>query len=411
MATLREQMAELKSAMQAIVDRAKAESRDLTDDEANEIEAKATEFDGLKERAEKAEKSASLVARITSVREPEPLVEPDAGVKADGGTVAERFVKSEAFQNFRKAHPSGVGSGTPIRIEAKGLGGVADLGIGRKATITTETGQFVSQRRIPGYRSEILDDQVTFLDLVTTGTTDASYIQYARVVAETDNAAIIPEGELKPLSDVTTDDADAKAYTYADGFDVTNQTLADDGALVAFMESRIRWHLRNLVEDKLLNGTGAGTEPEGILTVTGTQAQAFTNDVVTTLANALQKVEAVQATPQAIVMNPADVWALRLLREDGATGSYLLGNPLQQGTTPTPFGVPLVTSTRVAAGTALVGNFSSVQFLQREPLSVLAFNQHKDYAQRNMTYVRAELRALQFVYAPREIVVADLTAA
>ena len=44
---------------------------------------------------------------------------------------------------------------------------------------------------------------------------------------------------------VSTDKADAKAYTYADGFTVTNQTLADDGALVAFMEGRIRFHVMN----------------------------------------------------------------------------------------------------------------------------------------------------------------------
>ena len=39
-----------------------------------------------------------------------------------------------------------------------------------------------------------------------------------------------------------------------------------------------------------------------------------------------------------------------------------------------------------------------------------AFNQHKDYAQRNMTYVRAESRGRQLFYAPREVVIADLTA-
>ena len=42
---------------------------------------------------------------------------------------------------------------------------------------------------------------------------------------------------------------------------------------------------------------------------------------------------------------------------------------------------------------------------------MLAFNQHADYARRNMVYVRAELRAMQLIYNPREIVVADLTAA
>jgi hypothetical protein len=100
------------------------------------------------------------------------------------------------------------------------------------------------------------------------------------------------------------------------------------------------------------------------------------------------------------------VWNLRLHKNGDQWG---LGNPLQQGITPTPFGVPLVASTRVAAGTALVGNFRSVHFLEREPLSVVAFNQHKDYAQRNMVYVRAELRGLQLFYAPREVVVASLT--
>ena len=87
-----------------------------------------------------------------------------------------------------------------------------------------------------------------------------------------------------------------------------------------------------------------------------------------------------------------------------------MGNPLQQGLNPTPFGVRLIKSSKVAVGSALVGDFSSLHFLEREALQVLAFNQHKDYAQRNMTYVRAELRGLQLFYAPREVVVADLTA-
>jgi HK97 family phage major capsid protein len=106
-------------------------------------------------------------------------------------------------------------------------------------------------------------------------------------------------------------------------------------------------------------------------------------------------------------MNPTDVWNLRLLK--GSDGHYLLGNPLQQGPVPTPWGARLVPSGRVAAGSALVGRFDSVHFLALDALSVLAFNQHKDYAQRNMVYVRAEQRGRQLFYAPREVVVAALT--
>src|SRR5690625_1812790 len=408
MATLREQAGSVKADMQAIGDRAKAESRDLTDDEATNIEAKAAEHEDLVARAERAEKAARTVADLASVTvtEPEPADEA-----AKSGGIGERFVKSPAFQEFRKAHPTGLGSGTPIRIEAKGLGGLGELGIGRKATITTGTGQ-IAPTREPGYRNYLpVDEPLTFLDLVTTGSTNVAYSEYAQIIAETDNAAIVPEGELKPLSDVTTAVKDSKAYTYADGFDITNQTLADDGALAAFMESRIRQHVLGVVEDKLLNGAGAGTEPQGILNTTGTLAQAFDTDVVTTLARALEKFAANNgnANVQAIVMNPADVWSLRLLK--GTDGHYLLGNPLQQGPIPTPWGVPLVASNRVAAGSALAGRFDSVNFLQLEALNVLAFNQHKDYAQRNMVYVRAELRGRQLFYAPREVVVATLTGA
>lgn len=408
---LKTQRADALKAARDIVDAAKAEERDLTDDESSTIEAKMAEVDDLDEKIEKAAKSAGLVARLTSIKEPAPVGDPEAPA-AKSGSLGDRFVKSEAFKGFRESHPSGVGSGTPIRIEAKGLGGLEDLGIGTKATIDSTTGQIATQRE-PGYRNYLpVDEPLSFLDIITTGTTDQAYSEYAQVVAENDNAAIVAEGALKPLSDVETAKQESKAYTYADGFDITNQTLADDGALAAFMESRIRRHVLGVVEQKVFNGTGAGTEPEGIMNTTGTLAQAFSTDVVTTLARSLEKFEANNGNvdAQAIVMNSTDVWDLRLLREDGATGPYLLGNPLQQGPIPTPWGVPIIRSNKLAAGTALVGRFDSVHFLQLEALNVLAFNQHKDYAQRNMVYVRAELRGRQLFYAPREVVVADLTA-
>ena len=406
---LKDQRAAAIKAAQEIIAQAEAEKRELSDDEMTTLEVKQGEIEDLTSKIERHEKSASLVASLTSVKEPERVEPPVEAAKAPEGGVGERFVKSAAMKGLRESFSPQALRDTknPIYVEAKGLGGAADLGIGTKATIDSTTGQ-ASPQRLPGYRSELLDEPFSFLDLITTGSTEASWLEYAQIVSETNGAAIVPEGELKPLSDITTAKAEAKAHVYADGFDITNQTLADDGALAAFMESRIRWHVRNKVEDVIINGD-ATANVKGILTTTGVQQQAFATDVITTIAQALEKVEAVQANATAIVMNPADAWKLSLTKEAGV--GYLLGNPLQQGLNPTPFGVRLVKSNRVAAGTALVGNFSSVQFLEREPLSVVAFNQHKDYAQRNMSYVRAELRGMQLVYAPREIVVATIAGA
>ena len=405
MGTLKEQRAAAIKAAQDIIGKAQAETRDLTTDELTAIEGHEAEIKELTEKIEAHEKSNDAVRRLASFE----VKEPEQAPTFEGQGIGERFVKSQAMQNLRKSYSDQALRDTknPIHVEAKNLGGVADLGIGTKATIDSTTGQ-ATPTRVPGYRSELLDEPFSFLDLITTGSTNSSWLEYAQIVSETDNAAIVPEGELKPLSDFTTDKAEAKAHVYADGFDITNQVLADDGALAAFMESRVRWHVRNKVEDVIINGD-ATANVKGILTTTGVQQQAFTTDVITTIAAALEKVEAVQANATAIVMNPADAWKLSLTKESGV--GYLLGNPLQQGLNPTPFGVRLVKSNRVTAGSALIGNFSSVQFLEREPLSVVAFNQHRDYAQRNMSYVRAELRGMQLIYAPREIVVADLTAA
>lgn len=405
---LKEMRAAALKAANDIIGKAKAEDRDLTDEEVTEVEAKHAEIESLDEQIAKSAKSSALIEKLAGVKTVSTGDEPDEEDAPKGGLISERFVKSRAFRGFRKTHPSGVGSGTPIRIEAKGLGSVRELGIGTKE-LTTQTGQWSGHGRESGYRSELpADEPLTFLSLITVGTTDNSYSEYAQVIGETDNAAVVLEGDLKPLSEIETDDASSSAYTYADGFDVTNQMLADDGALVAFMESRIRRHVRGVVERKLLNGTGAGVEPLGILNTTGTLAQAFTVDVVQTLGRALEAFETANedVEPQAIVMRSSDIWNLRFLKNE--IGDYILGNPLQQGPIPTPWGVPIVRSNKLGAGQALVGRFDSMNYLELEPLAVLAFNQHKDYAQRNKTYVRAETRGRQAFYAPREVVVADI---
>ena len=407
---LKQQRAAAIKAAQDIIAKAKSEDRDLTADEVAQVETHETELKSATEKIEAAEKSAATVARLSAweVKEPEQGGEVKATATPAAGGIGERFVKSEGMEALRKQYgPSAIrDTKNPIHVEAKNLGGLGDLGIGSKATITTETGQ-ATPERVPGYRSTLLDEPSAFLSLITTGTTASSWLEYAQILSETDNAAIVPEGELKPLSDLTTGKAEAKAHVYADGFDVTNQTLADDGALAAYMQSRIIQHVNNKVEDTVINGDVAANV-KGILDTTGTQAQAFDTDVLTTLARALAKVEAVQVDPQAIVMNPSDVWALKLLKN--GNGDFYAGGPFNNAAF-APWGVPLVSSNRVAAGTALVGNFTSFQLLQREALSVVAFNQHKDYAQRNMSYVRAELRAMQLFYAPREVVVATLTGA
>jgi hypothetical protein len=74
------------------------------------------------------------------------------------------------------------------------------------------------------------------------------------------------------------------------------------------------------------------------------------------------------------------------------------------------WGYERIVSQSIAVGQAIIGDFKTIQLLDLEPLSIEAFNQHKDYAQRNLTYIRAEKRAVQLIRNPAKLCIVDLTA-
>lgn len=339
-----------------------------------------------------------------------------AAVKSFG----EMFVKSDRYMEFQKAFPSGVGSGSPVNIGRVKVGSMGDYFARRKAALTSDIAN-VQPTRMPTV--DMVDrNRLTLLDLITRGNTAGNF-EYVQVTGVTRNAAIVPEATsgtddaaLKPISEIETNLADAKVYTYADGYDVTNQLLADAPAFATYMNGELTFGLDNVVEEKLLNGTGESGEPAGILTTTGVQSQTYESAAFGTgevdPAAAMAFVKAARrgitkvtrlpgGTVDAVVLSPEMDEAIDLLQDDN--GRFYGQGPFAAGPG-TLWGRPRVTSERLVASDALLGDFRQVALLDREGLSILAFNQHKDYAQRNMTYVRGELRAAQVIWKPNRLV-------
>jgi hypothetical protein len=327
-------------------------------------------------------------------------------------SLGEGFVKSEAMRAHRKAHPSGVGKGTPISIKA---GNITVRKVDPAPLNTPDTG---NARPV---RTAEVDDLVfrpprRILDVITRGTTALPWFQYRQIVSKVNNAAITGEalttagtdaaGGLKPLSTLTTTTAEAKAYTYADGMEVTNQELSDDGIIQTLINSTLTENLDILVEDILLNAAGGPDEPTGILATTGVLSQTFATDAVTTLRKAITKLATTSgATIRGVLLNPADDETFDLLKD--TTNRYLGQGPF--GTGPgSVWGFERIVSQSVAVGQAIIGDFSTIQLLTLEPLAIEAFNQHKDYAQRNLTYIRAELRAVQLIRNPARLCIVEL---
>lgn len=331
-------------------------------------------------------------------------------------SVGEQFTASEAYRAFRKAHPSGVGKGTPISIKASGLQ-VRKVDPAPLQTPTTGNARAV---RIGDVDDLVFRPERRLLDpsIITRGTTNLPWFQYRQIISKTNNASIVAEAEtttgadaaggLKPLSTLTTATAEAKAYTYADGIEITNQELSDDGIIQTLINSTLTDNLDIETENILLNGAGTADEPAGILATTGVLTQAFATDVPTTLRKAITKLLTTSgATIRGVLLNPADDEAFDLLKD--LDGRYLGFGPF--GTGPgTVWGYERIVSQSIAVGQAIIGDFKTIQLLDLEPLSIEAFNQHKDYAQRNLTYIRAEKRAVQLIRNPAKLCIVDLTA-
>jgi hypothetical protein len=332
------------------------------------------------------------------------------------GTLGERFVKSEAYKGFRDAHPSGVGKDTPINIKAAGLGGII-----RKADPAPLGTPGAGNAR--PVRTADVDDLVyrperRLLDLITRGSTNLPWFQYRQIISKTNNASIVAEATtttgttpatgLKPLSTLTTKTADAKAYTYADGMEVTNQELSDDGIIQALIDSTLRENLEIEIENILLNGAGTADEPAGVMNTSGVLQQAWALDVPTTVRKAITKLRTTSgATIQGVLLNPEDDETWDLLKD--SQGRYLGNGPFAGGPS-TAWGYERISSQAIEVGQAIVGDFKTIHLLALEALTVQAFNQHKDYAQRNLTYIRAEERAVQLIRNAARLCIVDLTA-
>ena len=158
----------------------------------------------------------------------------------------------------------------------------------------------------------------------------------------------------------------------------------------------------------LLNGSGTDGQPKGLLHTTGVQALEYkagakaAMSLIEAVRKSLTKLKNVGAATNAVLVSPEDAEAIDLLRD--ANERFYGQGPFGIGPS-TLWGRPLVESDQLKQGTFVAGDFRQIALLDRSGLSVQAFNQHKDYAARNLTYVRAELRAAQAIWRPAHLLV------
>lgn len=429
----REKWAKLLSDGTALTSAAETEGRELTAEELGQITTYLNEARKLKGEFTALEGLASEHAEATAPAEPRsgrPGTDGQAEAPAlhDRRSIGQRFVESEEWTGFTKrVAPNGfsektqIGAGPAVQFRSILPPTRAELRAILTGTSDTSAGAFVFNDVQSGYTDQGLQRPLTIRDIITIGSTTGDTVEYVRITGQTNAAAMTAESAatsgsglttpaqgVKPESDVTLAKVTTTVKTIAHWMAATKRALSDAGQLRTLVDNFLRYGLEEELEDQIVAGDASGENFDGIGNVTGVQAGAWNTDILTTTRKARTLVRTVgRARPTAYLFNPADWETIDLLQD--ANDRFYFGGPAQMGV-PQLWGLPVVESEAVPAGTGYVGDFRKCVLWEREQASIQVSDSHADFFIRNMVAILAEMRAAFGILQPSALVEIDLTA-
>ncbi|WP_331445859.1 phage major capsid protein [Streptomyces xanthochromogenes] len=418
----------------AIAAKAENEDRDFTDTERtalNEHMAKAT---AAKDDLAKAKGDATLRSALSDLGDDIALNEKSGEKRTPSGLIVpdpqtslgEHFVKSAEYAALMGTTANGQ-FGAKQRVQS--------LPVGYKSLVTglsdTSGGAFVNND-VRGLQVALdaFQRPLRLRDVVTPGTTTSDTVDYVRMTSTTNNAAPVAEatssaaptapggagalvnnagGGYKPESALAAAKITTPVRTIAHWIPITKRALSDAAQIRTLIDAFLRYGLEEELEDQMISGDGTGENFEGLSNVSGVQAQAWDTNLLTTTRKAKTKVRLVgRSIANAYLFNPADLESIDLLQDNEAR--YYFGGPAGVGTAGTLWGVPVIETEAVPAGTGYVGDFRKAILWDREQASIQMTDSHADFFVRNLVAILAEMRAAFGVLQPNAFVEIDLTA-
>lgn len=393
--------------------RALAEKADLTSEDVERIDVISAEVAKADAAAAARRDAEKRLSALLATDAPRVTKAADEAVERHARNVGEAFVSSSAFKSFRAAHPAGFSSQHDnVDVYVRDLTSlVAKASTFNRDTAVTGGGPFHLGSAVD---DEIRAQQGPLLRAVTQSAADSAVLPYRALVALTPGPSIAkeaktddgktPDAGLKPLGTVTTRAETATTSVVAEGLPITNQELADDSVMVSLVTDVLHALVLQKIESEIVSGDGANDRPRGIVGAAGVRSQAFATDVPTTLRKARTALGDT-AGLASVVLNPEDAEALDLLADKN--GRFLSSGIFGNGDTHV-WRMPVIESTAVPKGTALVGDLGGYEVRWREQFSARLFNQHADYALRNLNLLLGEARFLGVFRRRKDMVVATL---
>jgi HK97 family phage major capsid protein len=291
-------------------------------------------------------------------------------------TPGQEFVIADKFKSFVEAK----GEMSRIRMEVK------NTVTGGSTTVFPQQNGGV----IPGNFAPL-----SVRAILPSAQTGSNQVNSLREASWNNSAAGVSEGNAKPESDITFEQYNVSITTIAHWIKVSNQLLADAPAIASYIDVRLRDGLAQEFERQLVKGSGIAPEMSGLTDSGNYTAYSPTSDDL--LVDAINRAKyslwaATGFAPDAVIVNPADWGAMERTREGAGTGMYLYGMPgVAAGVN--PFGVRIVLSNNVAAGSFIIGAFNAATMLYNRQGAVVEMGYVNDDFVKNLVTIRAEERA------------------
>lgn len=387
-----------------------AETKKLFEDRMDGLKARAEETIGRVEKGEKLTEAAKELAdqAIMSVNE----------AKARMDELEQKMVSRGSEELSRRSLGQQVIENDGVKALMQAGKGRVTVDVDGKAIIsglTTDAdgsaGDLVVEQRVglvPG-----VERRLTIRDLLMPGRTSSSSIQYPKETGFTNSADTHTEtaGTAKPQSEIKFDLVTSNVTTIAHWVQATRQILDDAPMLQSYIDGRLRYGLKLVEEDQLLNGGGTGTDLNGIYTqATASTANLAVIDTPTkidVIRIAMLQASLAEFPANGVVMHPTDWASIETLKD--TAGAYLIGNP-QDSAQPRLWGLPVVATQAMTIDKFLVGSFGmGAQIFDRSDASVEISTEDDQNFRKNLVTILAEERLALAVYRPEAFVKGDFS--
>lgn len=240
--------------------------------------------------------------------------------------------------------------------------------------------------------------QVT--DLIPAGQTGQSAVVYMEETTLTENAAEIAEAGTFGENAYALTERSETVRKIAAWLPLTDEQLEDVPQVRGYINQRLPMSLRRRLDGQIINGSGVAPYLTGILNKSGIQtfsrASVAGYKPVDALYRAMRLIRVTgRANPSGIVINPEDFETIRLMKTND--GAYVWGHPAEAGPERI-WGLPIAQSDIIAAGHAIVGDFSFSELAERRGIVVKMTDSHSDYFINGKQAIRADMRAAFLIY-------------